>query len=88
MRDATTRKADCRLFGSEDSYQMAEENTSTPVRSKDEIALELMKFIAVTTGYGKGGASAGYTGKPARSSEEYADALIELYERCRKVVGK
>jgi hypothetical protein len=59
-------------------------------RSKDEVALELMKFIAVTTGYGRSaGTGAGFSGKPAaRSSEEYADALIELFERCRKVVGE
>ena len=59
-------------------------------RSKDEVALELMKFIAVTTGYGKSaGAGAGFSGKPAaRSAEEHADALIELFERCRKVVGE
>jgi hypothetical protein len=58
-------------------------------RSKDEVALDLMKFIAVTTGYGKSsGTGAGFSGKPAtRSSEEYAEALIELFERCRKVVG-
>ncbi|MGA2134104.1 MAG: hypothetical protein ABSH50_17560 [Bryobacteraceae bacterium] len=61
-----------------------------PARSKDEIALELMKFIAVTTGYGKGGASgAGFSGKPAvRSAEEYAEALLELFERCRTAVSK
>ena len=57
-------------------------------RSKDEVALELMKFIAVNTGYGKatqGGA--GFSGKPAaRSAEEHADALLELFNRCRKVV--
>jgi hypothetical protein len=59
-------------------------------RSKDEIALELMKFIAVTTGYGKGTTSgAGFSGKPAaRSAEEYTDALLELFERCRTVVNK
>ena len=59
-------------------------------RSKDEIALELMKFIAVTTGYGKaGGSTAGFSGKPAKNaSEEHAEALIGLFERCRKVVGK
>jgi hypothetical protein len=59
-------------------------------RSKDEVALELMKFIAVTTGYGKSsGAGAGFSGKPAtRSSEEYAEALIELFERCRKAVAQ
>jgi hypothetical protein len=69
---------------------MAEENqTSQPPRSTpDEIALELMKFIAVTTGYGKGSSSPGFTGKTARSSEEYADSLLELYERCRSAVRK
>ena len=57
-------------------------------RTKDEVALELMKFIAVTTGYGKGATSAaGFSGKPTRSAEEYAESLIQLFERCRKVVG-
>jgi hypothetical protein len=55
--------------------------------SRDQIALELMKFIAVQTGYGKGGASAGYGAKTSRTSEEYADSLLELFERCRNVVG-
>jgi hypothetical protein len=59
----------------------------TPLRSKEEVALDLMKFIAVTTGYGKGTPTAGYTGKPTRSAEEYADALIQLYRRCRETVG-
>ncbi len=61
-----------------------------PGRSKDEIALDLMKFIAVTTSYGKSGASgAGFSGKPSsRSPEEYADALIQLFERCRTVVNR
>jgi hypothetical protein len=59
-------------------------------RSKDEVALELMKFIAVATGYGKSlGSSAGFSGKPvAHSAEEHADALLELFERCRRVVNK
>jgi len=48
-----------------------------------------MKFIAVTTGYGKGStASAGFSGKPTKSAEEYADALIQLFEKCRSVVAK
>ena len=57
-------------------------------RGKDEIALELLKFIAATTGYGKSSQSSpGFSGKPAaRSPEEHADALIELYQRCRKVL--
>jgi hypothetical protein len=58
-------------------------------RSKDEIALELMKFIAVNTGYGKSAGSAGFSGKPtAKSAEEQADALIDLFQRCRKVVSE
>jgi hypothetical protein len=57
-------------------------------RSKDEVALELMKFIAVNTGYGKATGSAGFSGKPVgRTPEEQADALIDLFQRCRKVVG-
>jgi hypothetical protein len=59
----------------------------TPHRTKEEIALELMKFIAVTTGYGKGVPAAGYTGKATRSAEEYADALLQLYQRCRETLG-
>ena len=58
-------------------------------RTRDEVALELMKFIAVTTGYGKGSASAaGFSGKPARSAEEYADSLFQLFERCRALMAK
>lgn len=62
--------------------------SSGPMRSKDEIALEMMKFIAVTTGYGKGSSSPGFQGKPSRSAEEYADALLHLFERCKTAVGK
>jgi hypothetical protein len=74
---------------------MPEENQETvappvpPARTKDEIALELTKFIAATTGYGKGNTAAGFSGKPAtRSAEEHAEALLELFERCRTVVNK
>ena len=70
---------------------MAEETPQTQgpqARGKDEVALELMKFIAVTTGYGRAGGGAGFSGKPTRSPEEYADSLLELFERCRTVVNK
>lgn len=69
---------------------MAEDKKTdnSPMRTSDEIALEMMKFIAVTTGYGKGTGTAGFTNKTTRTPEEYADALIQLYERCRTVVGK
>lgn len=59
----------------------------TPLRSKEEVALDMMKFIAVTTGFGKGAQAAGYTGKGTRSPEEYADSLLQLYRRCRETLG-
>jgi hypothetical protein len=59
-----------------------------PPRSQDEVALEMMKFIAMTTGYGKGGATAGFAGKSTKTPEEYADALLQLFERCRTVIRK
>jgi hypothetical protein len=58
------------------------------MKTKDEVALELMKFIAVTTGYGKGGSAAGYGAKPTRTAEEYAESLLELFDRCRTVVNQ
>ena len=58
------------------------------MRSRDEIALEMMKFIAMTTGYGKGVSAAGFAGKAGKTPEEYADALLQLFERCRGVIGK
>jgi hypothetical protein len=69
---------------------MAEETPQIPLaaRTRDEVALELMKFIAVTTGYGKGTGAAGFTGKTAKTPEEYADTLLQLFERCRAVIGK
>jgi hypothetical protein len=70
---------------------MAEENSeSSASKNPDDIALELMKFIAVTTGYGKGIPSAGFGGKEkgGRSAEEYAEALLELFDKCRSAVRK
>ena len=71
---------------------MADEITPESKRdeknNRDEVALELMKFIAMSTGYGKGQGSTGYGAKTGRSAEEYADALLELFERCRTIVNR
>ena len=68
---------------------MAEENSEhKPTSNPDEVALELMKFIAVTTGYGKGTSAAGFGGKASRTGEEYADTLLELFDRCRTAVRR
>jgi len=57
-------------------------------KNADEVALELMKFIANSTGYGKGAQAVGFSGKGSRTPEEQADALLELFERCRTVVAR
>jgi hypothetical protein len=57
-----------------------------PGKNADEIALELMKFIASETGYGKGQGAVGFSGKNAKSPEEQAEILLALYDRCRKAV--
>lgn len=67
------------------------ETTATPKPSgmnKDEVALELTRFIAGTTGLGKTSGTAGFAGKPAKTTEEQVDALIQLFERCKAVVSK
>lgn len=68
----------------------APETPPAAARGKDEVALELLKFIAITTGYGKSPQnSAGFSGKPvSRSVEEQTDALFDLFDRCRKAVNK
>ena len=67
-----------------------EKETPRPGSSKEEVALELMKFVATITGYGRSPqSSTGFSGKPvARSAEEHTEALLELFDRCRKVVKK
>ena len=64
------------------------EPTLRPPQNKDEVALDLMRFIAQTTGYGKASSGAGFAGKGPKTAEEHVEALIQLYERCRTVVGK
>jgi hypothetical protein len=58
-------------------------------RRDEDIALDLMKFIAMTTSYGKTtGAGVGFQGTGAAAKpEEYASHLLELYGRCLKSVG-
>lgn len=67
-----------------------EEGTGSQGRARrdEDIALDLMKFIAMTTGYGRttssgvGFQGTGSTAKP----EEYAAHLLELYGKCRSAV--
>ena len=61
-------------------------------RRDEDVALDLMKFIAMTTSYGRtsgtGGGVGFQGGGAATKPEEYADHLLELYGKCLKAVGK
>ena len=58
-------------------------------RRNEDIALDLMKFVAMTTGYGRtastgvGFQGAGSAAKP----EDYAERLLELYGKCLTAVA-
>ena len=57
-------------------------------RRNEDIALDLMKFIAATTGYGKTQASgAGFQGASDSKAEDYAAHMLELYTRCLNTVN-
>ncbi len=58
------------------------------MRRNEDIALDLMKFVAATTGYGKTGApGVGFQGSAlSKAAEEYAANLLELYGRCLTAV--
>lgn len=59
-------------------------------RRNEDIALDLMKFIAMTTSYGKTASSGGvgFTGGGAAAKpEDYAAHLLELYGKCLAAVG-
>ena len=57
-------------------------------RRNEDIALDLMKFIAMTTGYGKTtGVGVGFQGSGAAAKpEDYAAHLLELYGKCLKAL--
>jgi hypothetical protein len=56
-------------------------------RRDEDIALDLMKFVALQTGYGKMGApGAGFQGATVSRADEYANHLLELYGRCLHAV--
>ena len=59
-------------------------------RRNEDIALDLMKFVAMTTGYGRTTSTGvGFQGSgSATKPEEYAAHLLELYGKCLQAVGK
>jgi hypothetical protein len=62
---------------------------TTGARRDEDIALDLMRFVAMTTGYGRtSSAGVGFQGGGAASKpEDYAAHLLELYGKCLDAVG-
>jgi len=58
-------------------------------RRDEDIALDLMKFVAMTTGYGRTTSTGvGFQGTgSAAKPEDYADHLLELYGKCLAAVS-
>ena len=56
-------------------------------RRNEDIALDMMKFIAATTNYGKTLAVTGFHAGAENKSEDYAKHLLELYTRCLETVN-
>ncbi len=60
---------------------------STPAsRRNEDIALDLMKFIASQTEMGRGGTVGFTAGGGKGQSSEHVDQLLSLYARCLKAV--
>jgi hypothetical protein len=56
-------------------------------RRNEDIALDLMKFVAGTAGVGKPATpSTGFTGTGTAKPEEHVNQLLELFSRCLKAV--
>src|SRR5579864_5787879 len=64
---------------------------SGAARRNEDIALDLMKFVAMTTGYGRvTSTGVGFQGSAAAvKPEDYAERLLELYGKClHAITGK
>jgi hypothetical protein len=56
-------------------------------RRNEDIALDMMKFIAATTQYGRASATTpGFTGSSTIKPEDQATHLLELYTKCLNAV--
>jgi hypothetical protein len=64
------------------------QNTPSGARRNEDIALDLFKFVASTTGAGRAAVpSTGFTASTSAKPEEHVDHLLELYTRCLKTVS-
>lgn len=62
--------------------------SASTARRTEDIALDLLKFIASTTNVVKsgGGGTPGFASASATKGEDQVTQLLELYSRCRQAV--
>lgn len=64
------------------------QNAANSARRNEDIALDLFKFVATTTGAGRATVpSTGFTASAAPKAEDHVDHLLDLYARCLKTVS-
>ena len=62
-------------------------NAGLGARRNEDIALDLLKFVAGTAGVGRPvGPQTGFTGAGSIKPEEHVNQLLALYSRCLKAV--
>lgn len=62
-------------------------NAGLGARRNEDIALDLLKFVAGTTGVGRPAAGAtGFSGASTPKPEEQVTQLLQLYTRCLQAV--
>lgn len=62
--------------------------TTIGSRRNEDIALDLMKFIASVANIGKHAGSTGFSGATDKKPEDVADQLLELYSRCFDTISR
>jgi hypothetical protein len=92
MQDEDEEDDDIPVISGRGEGIMAEEGAGTGSaagRRNEDIALDLMKFVAMTTGYGRTTSTGvGFQGSgSAAKPEDYAEKLLELYGRCLGAVS-
>ncbi len=63
------------------------QNSPSGTRRSEDIALDLLKFVASVAGVGRAGTpSTGFTAASTPKQEDQIAQLLELYSRCLEVV--
>jgi hypothetical protein len=72
----------------EDFMDAVGNGAGSGARRNEDIALDLLKFVAASTGFGRAAVpSTGFSGTVAPKPEDQINQLLDLYGRCLNVVN-